>query len=170
MKKILFCLLLSVWFFSCDNSHYKKEGNTEIYRFESSFFSPDEVIPMIRVKLGEDKGRNMVIDTGSVINILNESYYNKHKNDYTVIDSVCTPITTINGTTENEVTYVVKGYINDSIPVEYYIMDISSPLEAIFITQKIQVEGLLGVKFLRKNKIKIDFQNKTVTKHCYDAI
>lgn len=121
-------------------------------------------MPIIRLKSGEDNDCDFIIDTGSEVNILNESYYNRHKNEYVVIDSLEHTINTLNGNS-NKKSYIVRGMINDSIPTDFYIMDIDVTAEIIFVNQRIKIEGILGVDFMYDNNIIIDFKNKTITNH-----
>lgn len=163
MKKLfVFCFLLFV-LISCRDSSKKERLNHE-YKFQTSIFSPDNTIPVINLKAGNDENCSLVIDTGSEVNVLNKKYYNQHKSDYLLIDSLESTIGTLNGVTIEKF-YLVRGVINDSIQADFYVMDIEPTVELVFANQRIRIDGLLGVEFMYNNNIIIDFKNKSITNY-----
>ena len=84
MKDILriIVLLTLLIFSSCD-----KNRNEQTIQFNQSLFLKEKTIPVITFKLNNDK-INLILDTGSELNILNEDYYKSHSKNFILIDSV----------------------------------------------------------------------------------
>ena len=157
MKDILriIVLLTLLIFSSCD-----KNRNELAMQFNQSLFLKEKTIPVITFKLDNDK-INLILDTGSELNILNEDYYKSHSKNFILIDSVNNPINTINGVVLQK-TYIVETTLNDSINIRFNVMDITNMIDNIFYNQQIISDGLLGIDFFYDNKVVIDFQNKKI--------
>ena len=159
MKDILRIIVLSflLIFSSCDRNR-----NEHTMQFNSSLFLKEKTIPVITFKLDNDK-INLILDTGSELNILNEDYYKSHSEKFILVDSVNNPINTINGVVLQK-TYIVETALNDSINVRFNVMDITNMINNIFYNQQIMTDGLLGIDFFYENNVVIDFKNKKLKK------
>lgn len=157
MKDILhiIVLLTLLIFSSCD-----KNCNECAMQFNQSLFLKEKTIPIITFKLDNDK-INLILDTGSEVNILNEDYYKSHSEHFILIDSVNNPINTVNGVVLQK-TYIVETTLNDSINIRFNVMDITNMIDNIFYNQQIISDGLLGIDFFYDNNVVIDFQNKKI--------
>ena len=159
MKDILriIVLLFLLIFSSCDRNR-----NEHTMRFNSSLFLKEKTIPVITFKLDNDK-INLILDTGSEVNILNEDYYKSHSEKFILVDSVNIPINTVNGIILQK-TYIVETTLNDSINIRFNVMDITNMIDNIFYNQQIISDGLLGIDFFYDNNVVIDFQNKKISR------
>lgn len=159
MKNILyvFVLLTLLIFSSCDKNHEERS-----MQFNSSLFLKEKTIPIITFKLDNDK-INLILDTGSELNILNESYYKSHSDNFILVDSVNNHINTVNGMILQK-TYIVETTLNDSINIRFNVMDITNMIDNIFYNQQIISDGLLGIDFFYDNNVVIDFKNKKLSK------
>lgn len=159
MKNILyvFVLLTLLIFSSCDKNREERS-----MQFNSSLFLKEKTIPIITFKLDNDK-INLILDTGSELNILNESYYKSHSDNFILVDSVNNHINTVNGMILQK-TYIVETTLNDSINIRFNVMDITNMIDNIFYNQQIISDGLLGIDFFYDNNVVIDFKNKKLSK------
>ena len=159
MKNILyvFVLLTLLIFSSCDKNHEERS-----MQFNSSLFLKEKTIPIITFKLDNDK-INLILDTGSELNILNESYYKSHSENFILVDSVNNHINTVNGMILQK-TYIVETTLNDSINIRFNVMDITNMIDNIFYNQQIMTDGLLGIDFFYDNNVIIDFKNKKLSR------
>ena len=159
MKNILyvFVLLTLLIFSSCDKNREERS-----MQFNSSLFLKEKTIPIITFKLDNDK-INLILDTGSELNILNESYYKSHSENFILVDSVNNHINTVNGMILQK-TYIVETTLNDSINIRFNVMDITNMIDNIFYNQQIISDGLLGIDFFYDNNVVIDFKNKKLSK------
>ena len=159
MKDILriIVLLTLLIFSSCD-----KNRNELAMQFNQSLFLKEKTIPVITFKLDNNK-INLILDTGSELNILNEDYYKSHSKNFILIDSVNNPINTVNGIVLQK-TYIVETTLNDSINIRFNVMDITNMIDNIFYNQQIMTDGLLGIDFFYDNNVIIDFKNKKLSK------
>lgn len=159
MKNILyvFVLLTLLIFSSCDKNREERS-----IQFNSSLFLKEKTIPIITFKLDNDK-INLILDTGSELNILNESYYKSHSDNFILVDSVNNHINTVNGMILQK-TYIVETTLNDSINIRFNVMDITNMIDNIFYNQQIISDGLLGIDFFYDNNVVIDFKNKKLSK------
>ena len=157
MKNILyvFVLLTLLIFSSCDKNHEERS-----MQFNSSLFLKEKTIPIITFKLDNDK-INLILDTGSEVNILNEDYYKSHSEHFILVDSVNNHINTVNGMILQK-TYIVETTLNDSINIRFNVMDITNMIDNIFYNQQIMTDGLLGIDFFYDNNVIIDFKNKKI--------
>ena len=157
MKDILriIVLLTLLIFSSCD-----KNRNELAMQFSQSLFLKEKTIPVITFKLDNDK-INLILDTGSELNILNEDYYKSHSKNFILIDSVNNPINTVNGIVLQK-TYIVETILNDSINIRFNVMDMTDMVDNIFYNQQMIVNGLLGIDFFYDNNVVIDFKNKKI--------
>ena len=157
MKDILhiIVLLTLLIFSSCDKNHEERS-----MQFNSSLFLKEKTIPIITFKLDNDK-INLILDTGSEVNILNEDYYKSHSEHFILVDSVNNHINTVNGMMLQK-TYIVETTLNDSINIRFNVMDITNMIDNIFYNQQIISDGLLGIDFFYDNNVVIDFQNKKI--------
>ena len=155
MKNILyvFVLLTLLIFSSCDKNREERS-----MQFNSSLFLKEKTIPIITFKLDNDK-INLILDTGSELNILNESYYKSHSDNFILVDSVNNHINTVNGMILQK-TYIVETTLNDSINIRFNVMDITNMIDNIFYNQQIISDGLLGIDFFYDNNVVIDFKIK----------
>ena len=137
MKNILyvFVLLTLLIFSSCDKNREERS-----IQFNSSLFLKEKTIPIITFKLDNDK-INLILDTGSELNILNESYYKSHSDNFILVDSVNNHINTVNGMILQK-TYIVETTLNDSINIRFNVMDITNMIDNIFYNQQIISDGL----------------------------
>lgn len=159
MKNILHIIvLLSLLIFcSCDKNH-----NEHTIQFNSSLFLKEKTIPVITFKLDNDK-INLILDTGSELNILNEDYYKSHSKNFILIDSVNNPINTVNGIVLQK-TYIVETILNDSINIRFNVMDMTDMVDNMFYNQQMIINGLLGIDFFYDNNVVIDFKNKKLSR------
>ena len=159
MKDILriIVLLTLLIFSSCD-----KNRNEQTIQFNQSLFLKEKTIPVITFKLNNDK-INLILDTGSELNILNEDYYKSHSEKFILVDSVNNPINTINGIVLQK-TYIVETVLNDSINVRFNVMNMTNMVNNIFYNQQMIVNGLLGIDFFYDNNVIIDFKNKKISR------
>ena len=159
MKNILyvFVLLTLLIFSSCDKNREERS-----IQFNSSLFLKEKTIPIITFKLDNDK-INLILDTGSELNILNESYYKSHSDNFILVYSVNNHINTVNGMILQK-TYIVETTLNDSINIRFNVMDITNMIDNIFYNQQIISDGLLGIDFFYDNNVVIDFKNKKLSK------
>lgn len=158
MKNYLYSLTLLFllpFISSCDNKTSHTEG------FETKMINYFNSTPIINVAINNDDCK-LIVDTGSEINILDKDFFIKHVNDFELIDSSYINLNTLSGCS-SQMTYLVKTKINDSIPVYFNVIDINETKENIFVNQMILIDGILGVDFLYKNKLVIDFKNKIIT-------
>lgn len=159
MKDILriIVLLFLLIFSSCDRNR-----NEHTMQFNSSLFLKEKTIPVITFKL-DNNNINLILDTGSELNILNEEYYKSHSEKFILVDSVNIPINTVNGIILQK-TYIVETTLNDSINVCFNVMDITNMINNIFYNQQIMTDGLLGIDFFYDNNVVIDFKNKRLNR------
>ena len=159
MKDILhiIVLLTLLIFSSCERNR-----NERAMQFNQSLFLKEKTIPVITFKLDNDK-INLILDTGSEVNILNEDYYKSHSEHFILVDSVNNPINTVNGAILQK-TYIVETVLNDSINICFNVMDITDMVDNIFYNQQIMTDGLLGIDFFYDNNAIIDFKNKKLSK------
>lgn len=159
MKDILriIVLLFLLIFSSCDRNR-----NEHTMQFNSSLFLKEKTIPVIIFKLDNDN-INLILDTGSELNILNEDYYKSHSEHFILIDSVNNPINTVNGVILQK-TYIVETVLNDSINIRFNVMDITDIVDNIFYNQQMIANGLLGIDFFYDNNVVIDFKNKKISR------
>ena len=157
MKNILHIIvLLSLLIFcSCERNR-----NEHAMQFNQSLFLKEKTIPVITFKLDNNK-INLILDTGSELNILNEDYYKSHSEHFILIDSVNNPINTVNGVILQK-TYIVETVLNDSINIRFNVMDMTDMVDNIFYNQQMIVNGLLGIDFFYDNNVIIDFKNKKI--------
>lgn len=160
MKRITFCLILLTGLLFLNGCG--KNKNDGEYQFENSFFVKNNSLPVINVKLSNNTSTKLIIDTGSEINIINSEYYYRHINSFEVIATRFNEIQTISGSFYEE-SYIVKSYINDSIPIIFNVMNINNTIDNILLNQQDYVDGIIGVEFLYDNKLVIDFNNKKLT-------
>ena len=156
MLRIIVLLFLLI-FSSCDRNR-----NERTMQFNSSLFLKEKTIPVITFKLDNDK-INLILDTGSELNILNEDYYKSHSENFILVDSVNNPINTVNGIILQK-TYIVETTLNDSINIRFNVMDITNMIDNIFYSQQIISDGLLGIDFCYDNNVVIDFKNKKLSR------
>ena len=159
MKDILriIVLLMLLIFSSCERNR-----NERAMQFNQSLFLKEKSIPVITFKLDNNK-INLILDTGSELNILNEDYYKSHSEHFILIDSVNNSINTVNGVVLQK-TYIVETTLNDSINVRFNVMDITNMIDNIFYNQQIISDGLLGIDFFYDNNVVIDFKNKKLSR------
>lgn len=159
MKDILriIVLLFLLIFSSCERNR-----NERAMQFHQSLFLKEKTIPVITFKLDNDK-INLIIDTGSELNILNEDYYKSHSEKFILVDSVNNPINTINGVVLQK-TYIVETVLNDSINIRFNVMDMTDMIDNIFYSQQMMTDGLLGIDFFYDNNVVIDFKNKKLSR------
>ena len=159
MKDILriIVLLTLLIFSSCD-----KNRNELAMQFSQSLFLKEKTIPVITFKLDNDK-INLILDTGSEVNILNEDYYKSHSEHFILIDSVNNSINTVNGVVLQK-TYIVETVLNDSINIRFNVMDITDMVDNIFYNQQTMTDGILGIDFFYDNNVIIVFQNKKISR------
>lgn len=159
MKDILriIVLLTLLIFSSCD-----KNRNELAMQFNQSLFLKEKTIPVITFKLDNDK-INLILDTGSELNILNEDYYKSHSKNFILIDSVNNPINTVNGIVLQK-TYIVETILNDSINIRFNVMDMTDMVDNMFYNQQMIINGLLGIDFFYDNNVVIDFKNKKLSR------
>ena len=159
MKNILyvFVLLTLLIFSSCERNR-----NERAMQFNQSLFLKEKTIPIITFKLDNDK-INLILDTGSELNILNEDYYKSHSEHFVLIDSVNNPINTVNGVILQK-TYIVETVLNDSINIRFNVMDMTDMVDNIFYNQQMIANGLLGIDFFYDNNVVIDFKNKKISR------
>ena len=159
MKDILriIVLLTLLIFSSCERNR-----NERAMQFKQSLFLKEKTIPVITFKLDNNK-INLILDTGSELNILNEDYYKSHSEHFILIDSVNNSINTVNGVVLQK-TYIVETTLNDSINVRFNVMDITNMIDNIFYNQQIISDGLLGIDFFYDNNVVIDFKNKQLSR------
>ena len=159
MKNILriIALLFLLIFSSCDRNR-----NEHTIQFNQSLFLKEKTIPVITFKLDNNK-INLILDTGSELNIINEDYYKSHSEKFILVDSVNNPINTVNGIVLQK-TYIVETTLNDSINVRFNVMDITNMIDNIFYNQQMMTDGLLGIDFFYDNNVVIDFKNKKLSR------
>lgn len=151
-------ILTILFLFLCVGCNNNSKNN---YNFETSLFTRENALPVINVKLNNAPAK-LIVDTGSEINIINSVYYFNHIDAFDVIDTNFTEIHTITGTLYEE-SYIVKSYINDSIPIIFNVMNINNTIDNIFLNQQDFIDGIMGVDFLYDNGVNIDFKNKKLT-------
>ena len=159
MKDILhiIVLLTLLIFSSCERNR-----NERAMQFNQSLFLKEKTIPVITFKLDNNK-INLILDTGSELNILNEDYYKSHSKNFILIDSVNNPINTVNGIVLQK-TYIVETILNDSINIRFNVMDITDMVDNMFYNQQMIINGLLGIDFFYDNNVVIDFKNKKLSR------
>ena len=159
MKDILhiIVLLTLLIFSSCERNR-----NERAMQFNSSLFLKEKTIPVITFKLDNNK-INLILDTGSELNILNEDYYKSHSEHFVLIDSVNNPINTVNGVILQK-TYIVETVLNDSINIRFNVMNMTNMVDNIFSNQQMIINGLLGIDFFYDNNVVIDFKNKKISR------
>lgn len=159
MKDILriIVLLTLLIFSSCERNR-----NERAMQFNQSLFLKEKTIPVITFKLDNNK-INLILDTGSELNILNEDYYKSHSEHFILIDSVNNPINTVNGVILQK-TYIVETVLNDSINIRFNVMNMTNMVDNIFYNQQMIINGLLGIDFFYNNNVVIDFKNKKLSK------
>ena len=159
MKDILHIIVLLTLLIlsACDRNR-----NEHTIQFNQSLFLKEKTIPVITFKLDNDK-INLILDTGSELNILNEDYYKSHSEHFILIDSVNNPINTVNGVILQK-TYIVETVLNDSINIRFNVMDITDMVDNIFYNQQMIANGLLGIDFFYDNNVVIDFKNKKISR------
>lgn len=157
MKHIKFYILLLFGLFVLNGCN----KNNDEYKFETSLFASNKSLPVISIHLCNTPAK-LIIDTGSEINIINSEYYYRHMDSFDVIDTHFTEIQTISGTIYEE-SYIVKSYINDSIPIIFNVMNINNTIDNIFLNQQDYIDGIIGVEFLYDNKLVVDFNNKKLS-------
>ena len=159
MKNILHIIVLLTLLIlsACDRNR-----NEQTIQFNQSLFLKEKTIPVITFKLNNDK-INLILDTGSELNILNEDYYKSHSEKFILVDSVNNPINTINGIVLQK-TYIVETVLNDSINVRFNVVDITDMIDNIFYSQQMMTDGLLGIDFFYDNNVVIDFKNKKLSR------
>ena len=150
---LLTLLILS----ACDRNR-----NEHTIQFNQSLFLKEKTIPVITFKLDNDK-INLILDTGSELNILNEDYYKSHSEKFILVDSANNSINTVNGIILQK-TYIVETTLNDSINVRFNVMDITDMIDNIFYNQQMMTDGLLGIDFFYDNNAIIDFKNKQLSR------
>lgn len=159
MKDILriIVLLTLLILSSCDRNR-----NEHAIQFNQSLFLKEKTIPVTTFKLDNNK-INLILDTGSELNILNEDYYKSHSEHFVLIDSVNNPINTVNGVILQK-TYIVETVLNDSINIRFNVMDMTDMIDNIFYSQQMMTDGLLGIDFFYDNNVVIDFKNKKLSR------
>ena len=150
---LLTLLILS----ACDRNR-----NEHTIQFNQSLFLKEKTIPVITFKLDNDK-INLILDTGSELNIINEDYYKSHSEKFILVDSANNSINTVNGIILQK-TYIVETTLNDSINVRFNVMDITDMIDNIFYNQQMMTDGLLGIDFFYDNNAIIDFKNKQLSR------
>ena len=150
---LLTLLILS----ACDRNR-----NEHTIQFNQSLFLKEKTIPVITFKLDNDK-INLILDTGSELNIINEDYYKSHSEKFILVDSANNSINTVNGIILQK-TYIVETTLNDSINVRFNVMDITDMIDNIFYNQQMMTDGLLGIDFFYDNNVIIDFKNKKLSR------
>lgn len=154
---LFICLFLTLCFNSCENK--SKEPN--VYDFRESYGSFDYNLPVINVKMKNNKNIGFIVDSGSEANIISYSYYKNNKDLFEVIGTTDYILSTMD--TENRMTgYIVRTVIEDSIVVDFTTMEINAMLNNVAAKQGATIKGILGVKFLYDNNVAIDFSNKKV--------
>ena len=148
-------ILFLIVFSSCGKE------DSKIYKFKTSLFASENVIPIVSFTLNE-KNVNFILDTGSDITVINKDYFIKNSDHFEIVDSVFFNVNTINSL-KQENTLIVQSFVNDSISVTFYVLDISKTVEDIFIKQQIKINGIIGNDFLYKNELILDFKNKTLS-------
>ena len=159
MKNILHIIVLLTLLIlsACDRNR-----NEQTIQFNQSLFLKEKTIPVITFKLNNDK-INLILDTGSELNILNEDYYKSHSKNFILIDSVNNPINTVNGIVLQK-TYIVETILNDSINIRFNVMDMTDMVDNMFYNQQMIINGLLGIDFFYDNNAIIDFKNKKLNR------
>ena len=159
MKNILHIIVLLTLLIlsACDRNR-----NEQTIQFNQSLFLKEKTIPVITFKLNNDK-INLILDTGSELNILNEDYYKSHSKNFILIDSVNNPINTVNGIVLQK-TYIVETILNDIINIRFNVMDMTDMVDNMFYNQQMIINGLLGIDFFYDNNVVIDFKNKKLSR------
>ncbi len=149
---ILFLFFLSL--FSCDG---KNDGN--IKKFEN-MFNYNDAMPVVKLNVGSKKA-NFIIDTGSQISIIDDDFYLANMNNFNYVENCRKDIMTVGGTVSSGL-IIASTFLNDSIPVFFYITDINSIQKNVFTNTGCNVQGIIGCDFLYENKVIIDFKEKKI--------
>lgn len=155
INKVFCLILISLVLLSCN-----KKNDNNLY-FETFIFNQSKNIPIIKFNTNDKSYINLIIDTGSEINIIDENYYNENKKDFILIDSINNTINTVSGNI-NKTTYIVSTTLNDSIYIEFYVLDINKIVNDIYLNQQILTNGLLGINFMYEHNMNINFKNKKI--------
>lgn len=152
----LFVIVMSALSISCENKH----ADTRKV-FQKSFIThvSEDNLPIIKFDV-KGKKTLFIVDTGSDINVINQKIYDTRTGDFEITDSVMLTVNTISGK-YNKNTYIVGVNLDDSIYTNFYVMDISSIIYDTYVKQHIIVDGIVGVNFLHKNGVIVNFKNKT---------
>ena len=154
-SNFIYLLIMSLFLLSC-NSKNKNELS-----FETFIFNRNKTIPIVSFDSKKDKQLKLIIDTGSEINIINKNYYDDNQCDFVICDSINNIIKTVNGEINNS-TYIVSTTLNDSININFYVLEMSDIINNLYLNQQVMTHGLLGIDFMYENNITIDFKNKEI--------
>lgn len=156
MKLTKLCLLILslLSLFSCNG-----KNDSNIKKFEN-MFNYNDAMPVVKLNLGTKK-TNFIIDTGSQISIIDDDFYLANMNNFNYVENCRKEIMTVGGTVSSGL-IIASTYLNDSIPVFFYVTDIDEIQKNVFTNTGCNVQGIIGCDFLYENKVIIDFKEKKI--------
>ena len=124
--------------------------------FENKYDDDKIVIPIVKLKIGNNKDKLFIIDTGATFSAIDIKYvYDNYKISYLKNDF---KISSFNDENNNADIKVIHTYINDTTQLNLIGLDLT------IIAKKLNIDlyGIIGSDFLRRNKLIIDYNKRII--------
>lgn len=157
MKKYISLIaLIVIILFSCDNKKYKT--NDFIYSFENTDYN-GVYTPISKFKINNSY-KYFIIDTGANMSMIDETYYEGHKDDFKFIKELDMTLSGVSGDKDVKSKYIIAE-IGDSIKISHSF--ITSNLSGVIYNIKsscgYDIIGIIGADYLNRYDICVDFKN-----------
>ena len=124
--------------------------------FKQGFISPN--VP-IATFYQEDKKINLLLDTGSDNNVIDQEALKQFKHTIKE-DAKKQQITGVGGVQSEALTTTISFSLNDkAYSTDFLVTDLSAAFDLIEAEHCITIHGILGSRFLREHGLVLDFQN-----------
>lgn len=131
---------------------------SQTIKFENHSDDEKIAIPIIKLKIGNNKDKLFIVDTGATFSSIDIKYiYDNYKISYLKNEF---KIATFNNENNNDNIKIVHTYINDTLQINLISLDLND------ISDKLNIDlyGIIGSDFLRRNKLIIDYNRREIYK------
>ena len=129
---------------------------SQTIKFENHSDDEKIAIPIIKLKIGNNKDKLFIVDTGATFSSIDIKYiYDNYKISYLKNEF---KIATFNNENNNDNIKIVHTYINDTLQINLISLDLND------ISDKLNIDlyGIIGSDFLRRNKLIIDYNRREI--------
>lgn len=166
MNKIrLFAIIatcMALLFSSCE----KKKENTETINHFENTISTDVYTPIVSMQLNGVE-RHWIIDSGANMSLIDETFYQDHKDDFLYLSSVDMTLNGVSGASDYTANTIFAelGYGNNKISHQFVTSNLVGVRKTIKQRIGIDVVGLIGADILSRYGYSIDFYNNAIYRH-----